>query len=342
MSWPREESRDNWASRPATGRVSLRLLREGEGPTTLSSVLDREVPYPYQRLRPFGRLTPRRMFTRTIENLRPYIRVAYRRPGPVLAEHIILDHELVLFRKGRGTVSFDTRTVRYGPGDVFFLRPFVPHAITADDGPDAGDHVAVHFDFAPPSFPNPDLRKPYEVRFADGLELPDHLTLTPQDGVERRFLSLLKAWELRTPLGNLEADASLLAILVALFQKTSRRADRSADTAESRLTRARLERSLAFIHQHYVREITVADMARPSGLSVSRFSCLFREWQAYSPAEYLRRYRIARAKELLADVRLSIKEIAARTGFQDPYHFSKVFHQLDGLPPSHYREILLV
>ena len=57
--------------------------------------------------------------------------------------------------------------------------------------------------------------------------------------------------------------------------------------------------------------------------------------------EYLRRVRVQQARVLLEDVDLSIKEIARRVGFEDPFHFSKVFHRIDGLPPSLYREALL-
>jgi transcriptional regulator GlxA family with amidase domain len=57
--------------------------------------------------------------------------------------------------------------------------------------------------------------------------------------------------------------------------------------------------------------------------------------------DYLRRVRVQQARVLLGDVDLSIKEIARRVGFDDPYHFSKVFHRIDGLPPTLYREALL-
>ena len=68
---------------------------------------------------------------------------------------------------------------------------------------------------------------------------------------------------------------------------------------------------------------------------------MFNEWTGYSPIEYLRRLRVERARQLLADVDLSIKEIAQRCGFDDAYHFSKTFRQIDGLPPTKYRESLL-
>lgn len=303
----------------------------------------RSTSWRYQQLRPFGRLAPRQIHTLAIENIRPVIRIAHRLQGPdLLPERIIFDHELVLFLKGKGRVTLGREIHAFAPHDLFLFPPFVPHSITPDrEG--TIEHAAVHFDLAPrfPSFArDPARRPPYGVRIAHGLELPRRLTLSPDDGIEREFLMLVRAWGRNTPLSNLDAETWLLRILVQLFQKGPSRPERPPADGSLR-NRARLERAIAFIRGHFSEDLSVADLARPSGLGPSRFSRLFREWTAYSPAEYLRRLRVEEAKKLLANVDLSIKEVAARTGFQDPYHFSKVFHELDGLSPSHYREALL-
>ena len=100
----------------------------------------------------------------------------------------------------------------------------------------------------------------------------------------------------------------------------------------------RIEQALATLK---VSPVPVTTLARAAGLSVSHFNREFREWTGYSPVEYQRRQRVARARELLANVTLSIKEVAVRVGFNDPYHFSRVFRQVDGLSPSQYRDAVL-
>ena len=84
-----------------------------------------------------------------------------------------------------------------------------------------------------------------------------------------------------------------------------------------------------------------AALERASGLSPSRLQALFREVTGFPPLDYLRRLRVEEARRLLADRRLSVKEVAARTGFRDTSHFSKVFRRVDGLAPAHYRDALL-
>ena len=88
--------------------------------------------------------------------------------------------------------------------------------------------------------------------------------------------------------------------------------------------------------------ITPIDLARAAGLSASPFTRVFRRWTGLPPNEYVLRRRVEVARALLGDVGFSIKEVAARTGFEDPYYFSKVFRRIDGLPPTHFRQALLV
>ena len=66
-------------------------------------MINRRAAFRFQRSRPFGRLTPRRIHTLAVENIRPAIRIAHRLTGTqLLPERIIFDHEFVLFLKGEG------------------------------------------------------------------------------------------------------------------------------------------------------------------------------------------------------------------------------------------------
>ncbi|HRJ48047.1 MAG TPA: helix-turn-helix transcriptional regulator, partial [Opitutaceae bacterium] len=105
--------------------------------------------------------------------------------------------------------------------------------------------------------------------------------------------------------------------------------------------RERVGRVTAHMQAHLGETIDHGRLERVSGLSPSRLQAVFREVTGYPPLDYLRRLRVEAARRLLADARLAVKEIAARTGFRDTSHFSKVFRRIDGLSPAHYREALL-
>jgi AraC-like DNA-binding protein len=57
-----------------------------------------------------------------------------------------------------------------------------------------------------------------------------------------------------------------------------------------------------------------------------------------SPWQYLNRYRIKQAQELLHRTSDSITAVALQVGFNDPAYFSRVFRKQVGLSPSAYRE----
>ncbi len=100
----------------------------------------------------------------------------------------------------------------------------------------------------------------------------------------------------------------------------------------------RLLSVLAFIAAHYHERLTLGDLARTAGFSRAHFSTTFRRATGLAPFEFLRRYRLQRAKELLDDERLSIGAIAAAVGMPDPFYFSRVFKRTEGLSPRQYRQ----
>lgn len=101
---------------------------------------------------------------------------------------------------------------------------------------------------------------------------------------------------------------------------------------------ARLESALQHVERHLDEPIYLPTLARLVNLSVSHFSTLFRAELKISPQTYLERRRMDRASKLLQIASLSIKEIAAMTGFEDPLYFSKRFTRHWGHPPSAHRE----
>jgi transcriptional regulator GlxA family with amidase domain len=56
-----------------------------------------------------------------------------------------------------------------------------------------------------------------------------------------------------------------------------------------------------------------------------------------APANYIRNIRLQKAKELLETSDLTISEVAYKSGFQTINHFTKVFKEEYGIPPSVYR-----
>lgn len=273
-----------------------------------------------------------------IDGIRPLIRIAHRYSGPLhIPERIIFDHELVLFLKGDGVARTREREYRFTAHHLFCIPPFAPHSFASN----SCEHLAVHFDLAagvPHFTENPQRRLPYRVTFSHGAALPFCRPLSPSDGIEAMLLDLLRSWKSRSPTSALAAQAALQLALAELLRVPSN--ERATDVGDAR-QRARIQRALAYVDIHYAEPVASGDIARAAGLSESRFSQVFRQWTGHSPKDYLRRVRIDKARALLTDIDLSIKEIARLTGFEDQYHFSRIFRQIDGLSPTLYRNAVL-
>jgi AraC-like DNA-binding protein len=291
-----------------------------------------------QRSAPFAKMGHPRLLTLSPGRLSPVIRIAHRVIGRLaLDERIIRDHELVLILRGRGRLVFRDESISYDGAarTLLFIPPFAPHRFEL--GSDVVEHVAVHFDLAP-DVPPPQHglrdRTPYTVRLTGGLAVPRVAYANPANEAEPRLLRIVKAYAGDPILGPVEASAELIVLLARLLRPMP-------ETQDDPVANARIDRAIAFVLADLARAMSVEQLAGVAGLSTSRFNVLFRGRTGVAPMEYVRRARVAEARRLLANVNLSIKQIAHQLGFADPFHFSKVFRAVDGLPPTHFREALL-
>lgn len=282
----------------------------------------------------------RRTYALRPEQIHPVVRIAHRLAGGLqIPRRIILDYELVLIVRGGGHWTCDGQRRPLAAHDLLLIPPFVPHGFEAD-GTRESEHIAVHFDFAP-AIPATarglDQRRPFRVRFTHGLQFALQRRLYAGHRVERGLQAVVAAHGSGAVLGPAMASAHLAGVLLLLLAEPAGGRGPADDSRQH----ARVEQVAAYMHAHLGDRLDHAALERVSGLSPSRLQAVFREVTGYPPLDYLRRLRVEEARRLLADPRLSVKEIAARTGFRDTSHFSKVFRRIDGLSPAHYRAALL-
>jgi AraC family transcriptional regulator, arabinose operon regulatory protein len=109
--------------------------------------------------------------------------------------------------------------------------------------------------------------------------------------------------------------------------------------ALSESAKARISPVLAYIHDNYVRDIGLEQMAECIGVTPQYLCSLFQNALAMSPCRYLQLYRLKKAKELLADRNLPAGAAGARCGFHDASYFCAVFKKQVGFTPKEFRKI---
>lgn len=95
-----------------------------------------------------------------------------------------------------------------------------------------------------------------------------------------------------------------------------------------------------FIQEHFQETITLDRIADHLGVSPTHCSREFARQTGETISRFITTCRINRARELLNQPRLSVKEIASRIGFNDANYFSRVFSQTMGVTPIEFRKQL--
>jgi AraC-like DNA-binding protein len=133
-----------------------------------------------------------------------------------------------------------------------------------------------------------------------------------------------------------EARALLVAeMLVNLGRRCHQPQDRRLSPHQAELLERFRDLRLR-VHEELHRRWTVDDMASQVHLSGSRFATLFTAFFDVSPTEDLIRARIDKARWLLTNTSLAVKQVAAQSGFPNLHYFSRLFHRRVGCAPRDY------
>ena len=95
-------------------------------------------------------------------------------------------------------------------------------------------------------------------------------------------------------------------------------------------------KALDAIETAYASRINQRDLAGELGLSPEYFSYIFSKNVGMTFSDFLRRFRIDRAKALLASGECPRAEVPYRVGFSDPKYFSQVFRAVAGVSPAEF------
>ncbi|MET1007820.1 MAG: AraC family transcriptional regulator [Propionibacteriaceae bacterium] len=131
-----------------------------------------------------------------------------------------------------------------------------------------------------------------------------------------------------------ETSASLTAAAGGAWNLLARLAAERSTRAVDHEPIARVQ---TYLREHLDLAISVPEMARMAGFSTSHFSARFRAATGYSATEYVKRLRMARARQLLITTDSSISDIGAAVGYADSFYFSRQFSAVNQVSPRGFR-----
>ncbi|EKQ50257.1 MULTISPECIES: AraC family transcriptional regulator [unclassified Clostridium] len=101
-----------------------------------------------------------------------------------------------------------------------------------------------------------------------------------------------------------------------------------------------IKKSLQFVETNYSRKFSIAEMAKSVGLNKNYLSGFFKENIGIPPQQYIMKFRINKACDLMSNNDLTISDISRSVGYEDTLGFSKIFKKEKGVSPKYYRESL--
>lgn len=142
------------------------------------------------------------------------------------------------------------------------------------------------------------------------------------------YLPLIHAERLRHDMAPLLFEG----LFICLLREIGRvRSPRSSAIPE------RIHMLRHYLDTHYDQPLRLDDLCQRAAMSKPHLVSEFRKHIGLPPIAYLVRVRLGHARSLLLNRNLSVTEIAARVGYRDIYHFSKLFKKHMGKSPSAFR-----
>lgn len=246
-------------------------------------------------------------------------------PGWVLEPHHHNYFQMLYVLSGKGAFQMEEQRIALRPGLLLLVKPDVVHHAAAQSVIKTLD-IKFHVR-------NPVLRKSL-VRapgFADTSEsaIPELLERIRFEG------------ERKSPLYR-DVCRALMAEIVLLYLRHQSGLEDKPATApvdtQDLVQDPLLRKSLDYIRRNYAGSVGVADIAKALGCCDRSLRLHFRNTLGVRPLEYLQRYRLARAKELIEYSDYSLKEVAVRVGFKNVQHFTRLFAAAEGQSPGAWRQ----
>ncbi|MNN08289.1 HTH-type transcriptional activator Btr [compost metagenome] len=132
-------------------------------------------------------------------------------------------------------------------------------------------------------------------------------------------------------------ELKLSSLLYEVFAHMAEITSAAPETIRDNQHDLYIQKVIHFIDAHYASKISISQIANFVGLNRSYLCSIFKSRTSSSIQEYLIRFRINKACELMSNKLLSIADIARSVGYDDPLLFSKMFKKEKGISPRNYR-----
>jgi AraC-like DNA-binding protein len=252
--------------------------------------------------------------------------------------HEVDEYEIHFFLEGQGSFLCNSSRRIISGGKIFLTGPKEFHSILPDAVSVPITYFAVLFSFSDTD--PPDLVLHLKNCLEQGKQ-----SFSVDSKFRFQFEELLEMSRSDDSALKESAVHLLISLLYRFFGRlsgdVSAEANRKEYQAGKKGYQIHTEKAL-LIMQKFVREnIKIANIAQKIGLSEEHFIRVFRKDIRMTPHQYFLRLKIEGASGLLMSSDKNVGEISDYFGFENQFHFSRMFKKCTGLSPIVYRQTYL-
>lgn len=246
-------------------------------------------------------------------------------PSWVVKPRQVTDDMFFFFLQGRAQYRIGQTSSEASPGDLLHINRGVWQSFRVN-GKQPVRVIVIHYT----------AQVFGGIPVSELLDFPVQIKLSPKDELREWIHQTCYIYGWQEPAWELELKAVVSRILLNLARR--QKSSPSMDSQKLKHLR-RILPALRQIRDTLDNPPSIESLAHDCSLSVAHFRRLFHLATSMSPIQYLRRFRIQRACQLLKNTDLTIKEIADRIGYGEVSYFYRTFHQLVGMGPGDYRRM---
>lgn len=225
---------------------------------------------------------------------------------------------------GIGSIDIDGQTIGLPVGKGIFIAPFIPHTYYPHYYPQwQTSFVTFEGSMAE------EISRLFQAQSYVTAE--DSMSFSFSGWIEEQVALFGKD----EPINQVELSTSAYHFLLQIQQ-----AQDWLNTDEHQLYQSFIKPTIKRIETDYKEDLTVEMLAKELFISPQYLTRLFQRFLQTSTSNYLRQYRLNKAKELLINhANWEIQRVAEEAGFKDTSYFIASFKSITGYTPRAFRKL---
>jgi len=243
--------------------------------------------------------------------------------------HDIKDWEIHLFLEGNGQILLNRSKYNIERNRLVLTKPKEFHSILPDAVRKPITYYAILF----------------EPKENEATELVSNMENSPAlKGIESRehFLveDLCRMAREHDPNKQKAAEYLLLSLLYRWYGAV--KSGSEDHNEEFKDKREYISKTLSIMEKSIAKKLDIGELADSLNLSKEHLIRIFHNRLGITPFQYFTRLRIEAASSYLTSTDFPVQSVAEHFGFENPFHFSRIFKKCTGLSPVEYRRIFTI